>query len=238
MQPDPTNLLHRIDVTIPLIGFYDAPDPSPFEPLIKPAKGNCAFDFFKTWLAGKTLHITEEHYGCPGAGNSLLGIEAFPRDQLVDFLVDKEGLKASKELMMEWLKHRNPYQPANGNILIGPLRPDQWDYLKTVTFIVNPDQLSAVMTGAHYNAGPNDPTPVIAPFGSGCSLLVPFDDFDVHQASIGSTDMAMREHIRPDQNLFTVTRPMFKQLCELDETSFLYKEFWGRLRKSRGLPNL
>jgi hypothetical protein len=27
---------------------------------------------------------------------------------------------------------------------------------------------------------------------------------------------------------------MYKQLCELDENSFLYKHFWKRLRKVRG----
>jgi len=34
MQPDPVNLLNKIDLTIPLVGFYDAPDVSPFEPLV------------------------------------------------------------------------------------------------------------------------------------------------------------------------------------------------------------
>jgi hypothetical protein len=122
--------------------------------------------------------------------------------------------------------------------LIGKLREDLWDYLKTITFVVNPDQLSALMTGAQYFAGPDDPTPVICPFGSGCSLFVMFEDFDKPQAILGATDMAMRDRIGPCDNLFTVTKSMFEQLCSLDEKSFLFKPFWQRLRESRGLPAL
>lgn len=236
MQPDPSELMKRIDLTISPIGCYDAPDPSVFEPLIVPNKGACVFDNFKTILSGQTLHITKDHYGCPGAANGLLNIQAFPIEKLIDFLVDKEGLKASKELMLKWVDRRTPFNPEHGNIFIGSLKPDQYEYLKTVTFVLNPDQVSAVSTGCQYNAGPDDPVPVIAPFSSGCSLLVLFDDLNVPQGLVGAMDMAMREHIEPDQILFTVTKPMFEQLCGLDESSFLYKEFWGGLRKARGLP--
>jgi hypothetical protein len=68
--------------------------------------------------------------------------------------------------------------------------------------------------------------------------LYPFKDPEIPQAAIGATDIAMRQHIPPDILAFTVTRPMFKQLCALDKRSFLYKPFLKRLRKARGLPDL
>jgi hypothetical protein len=68
--------------------------------------------------------------------------------------------------------------------------------------------------------------------------LLPFEDLSIPQASIGTTDIAMRQHIPPDILAFTVTKSLFKQLCELDERSFLYKPFLINLRKSRGLPDL
>jgi hypothetical protein len=182
--------------------------------------------------------LNREHYGCPGAGRSICGLDIMPDGGLINFLVEKEGLKASKELMMKWIEHRKPYSPMYGNIFIGWLKPEQYKYLRSVTFVVNPDQLSALMTGAQYFAGPDDPTPVIAPFGSGCSLLVMFDDLDKPQSLLGASDMAMRGHVKADQMLFTVTKPMFEQLCSLDERSFLYRQFWGGLRKSRGLPEM
>ena len=102
-----------------------------------------------------------------------------------------------------------------------------------MSFFVNPDQLSTLMIGAQYNSAPDDPAPVTAPFGSGCMELFPFKDSKIPQAAIGATDIAMRQHLPPDILTFTVTKLMFKQLCDLDERSFLYKPFLRRLRESR-----
>jgi len=237
-QPDPAYLISRIGLTIPLIGFYDAPDTSPFEPLIKPEPGKraCIFAFYRQWLQGKTLHITKEISGCRGAGHWVFNKVTWSREDFVKFLADDEGLKASHALMNKWLDYNQPYRQEYPNILIGPLREDQYTYLKTITFFVNPDQLSALMLGAQYNSAPSDPPPVIAPFGSGCMELVPlFQDFNIPQAIIGATDIAMRQYLPPNILALTVTKPMFKQLCALDEQSFLYKTFWGNLRKVRGI---
>ncbi|MFH1676429.1 MAG: DUF169 domain-containing protein [bacterium] len=236
--PDPTILLKRTDITEPLIGFYNAPEAEAFAPLIIPEKGECVFDYFDRILAGETLHLSKEHYGCPGAGRSICGVETFSTEGLVKFLVETEGLKASKELMEGWVEKRKPYKGKFPNVLIGPYRPELWEYLVTITFTVNPDQLSALTTGAQYNASPDDPEPTIVRFGSGCSLLVPFENFEIAQAAIGATDMAMRSHLKADRLLYTVTKPMFERLCKLDEKSFLFKRFRAELRKSRGLTDL
>lgn len=234
VQPDYSQIVKRIDLSIPLIGFYDAPDPGPFEPLIKPNQGDCVFLFYKNWLKGQTLHITKEHYGCGGAGRWMCGIEIRSRKDFIKFLVDDEGLKASHELMEKWIDTSATYKADHPHLFIGPLKESQWDYIKSVSFFVNPDQLSTLMIGAQYNSAPEDPTPVIAPFGSGCMELFPFKDSTIPQAAIGATDIAMRQHLPPDTLAFTVTKPMFKRLCALDERSFLYKPFLRRLRESRG----
>ena len=80
-QPDPTKLIKRIGLTAPLIGFYDAPDISPFEPLARPKSGKraCVFAFYKQWLKGQTLHITEHNAGCVGACHWLFNIEDITR---------------------------------------------------------------------------------------------------------------------------------------------------------------
>ncbi len=237
MTPDPTELLRISGITTPLIGFYDAPDPSAFGPLVSPKPGGhaCVFAFYRSWLEGRTLHIVQDNSGCGGAGRWIFGSEERTRDDLVKFLVEDEGLRSSCELMDQWLDVATPYQPEHGNILIGPLRDGQHGYLKTVTFFVDPDRLSLLLTGANYDCSPEDPPPVTAPFGSGCSQLAPlFDDFTVAQGMIGATDIAMRQFLPPEILAFTVTVPMFKRLCELGKDSFLYKPFWKRLRKARG----
>ncbi len=123
--------------------------------------------------------------------------------------------------------------PAN---IIGPLCNDQYKYLKTVTFYVNPDQLSFLIHGAEYrNASIND-NPVTTAFGSGCgqiAALLGDLNSDVPKAVIGATDMAMREHLPADILAFTANRPMYEQLCGLDKNSFMHKHFWRRLMKMR-----
>jgi hypothetical protein len=237
-QPNPSNFCKRIDYNLPLIGFYDAPDPAPFKPLIKPEPGDCVFAFFEKWADGKTLHITRDHYGCGGAGRWMCGVEARSRKDFISFLVDGEGLKASHDLMEKWIDASKPYKATHAHILIGPLKEDLWENARSVTFFVNPDQLAALAYGAQYHCAPDDPPPVIAPFGSGCMQLLPFANLAIPQASIGTTDIAMRQHVPPDILGFTVTKSMFEQLCELDEQSFLYKPFLKNLRKARGLPDM
>jgi hypothetical protein len=139
-------------------------------------------------------------------------------------------------LMNQWIEYTGTYQREYPHILIGHLKDDQYQYLKTVTFYVNPDQLSLLMIGAQYHNAPGDPLPVLAPFGSGCMQLAPlFTDLNIPQAMIGSTDIAMRQFLPPDLLAFTTTKSMFERLCSLDERSFLYKPFWQRLKKARGL---
>ncbi len=239
MGKEPSELVKKVGITYPLIGVYDAPDESPFGPLAKPAPGKwaCVFMFFQKWLDGQTLHLTKDNFGCGGCGYWLCGVESRTREDFVKFLAEGEGLKSSGELMNRWLDHRKTYKQVHPNLLIGPLRDDRYEYLKTITFFVNPDQLSVLLIGANYNHSPDDPPAVIAPFGSGCSLVLPvFEDLTVPQATIGATDIAMRQYLPPDLLAFTVTKPMYEQLCGLDQKSFLYKPFWRNLRKARGLP--
>ena len=236
MQPDPSRLLERIGVTSPPVGFYDAPDVSPFEPLVRIGSGesSCIFSFYANWMNGETLHLTRDSYGCRGAGSCLFGVVTRSPEAMVTFLVDEEGLKGSRELMRRWIDRRGSYAPEHPNVLIGPLRPDQYGYLKTVMFYVNPDQLAALILGANYHSGPDGPAPVAVPFGSGCSQLLPlFADLSVPQAIVGATDIAMRQWLPPDTLAFTVTRLMFERLCELDERSFLFKPFLQRLQRAR-----
>jgi hypothetical protein len=235
MQPDPSTILDRLSIEEPLIGFYDAPDPAPFEPLVVPRGRECIFASLKSWRLGKTLHITREKHGC-GAGH-LLGVDAMSREAMVEFLCDEEGLRASHELMNLWLDSAKDYEPIHEHLLIGPLRPGQYDYLRTVTFYVNPDQLSVLSVGATYYSRPDDVPPLISRFGSGCMQLTTlFDDLEAPQALIGATDHALRTHLEPWMLAFTVTRPMFELLCRWaeDPRSSLHSTFLKRLIRARG----
>jgi hypothetical protein len=238
VQPDPTAILEKLAITEPLIGFYDAPDPTPFAPLIEPAdEHECIFASYPRWREGATLHITETKHGC-GAPH-VLGLQTRSQDEMVRFLVEEEGLRASPELMRQWLEAAPGYQPRHQHVLIGPLHADQYDYLRSVTFYVNADQLAVLVTGSSYYSRPEDP-PVVAPFSSGCGQLASvFGDvanFDLPRAVIGATDQAMRKQLPPAILAFTVTKPMFEQLCRWadDPKSSLHNNFLQQLLTARG----
>lgn len=232
MQPDYTYLLNKLGNNIQLWGFYDTPNSKSFEPI--KAANTCVFAYYKLINKGKAIQITKKQYGCPGAGTWLCNIRTRSLEQYVNFLTDDEGLKANHKLMREWLNTCRPYQQEHENLILAPLKPDEYKYLKTVTFFVNPDQLSILTLAAQVYSSKSDPEPVIAPFGSGCMQLISlFEDLNVPQAIIGATDMAMRKYLPKDVLAFTVTKSMFERLCQLDENSFLEKPFYKSLIKSR-----
>ena len=238
MAPDPVFLLNSLDIRLPLTGCYDAPDPGAFQPVVRPkalGRHACVFMYFKSWNEGITLDLTASRCGCRGCARSFFGEDSRDRQEFLNFLALEEGLKESPELMGRWLDHDRPYQPIHEHLLIGPYREESLDFLKSVTFWVNADQLSALVIGAHYHHQPDDRVvPVKAPFGSGCMQMMSlFDDLARPQAIIGSTDLAMRPYIPPELMAFTVTVPMFRRLCRLDERSFLAKPFLKKLQKNR-----
>ncbi len=236
MQPDTENLLETAGITTPLIGFYDIPDKKPFEPFAKPEY--CIFSCYNNWLNGESTCFSEENVGsigCMGAGYWLCNVASSPREEVAKFLAGQEGLKSSCGLMCQWLDNQHPYKKEHQYVVIGPLQKEQYDYLKTVTFYVNPDQLSLLVTGAEYHNASVKNHPVVSLYGSGCGQLAAvFDNLDMPKAVIGATDIAMRPYLPHDTLAFTVTRPMFQQLCQLDKDSFLYKSSWNRLRQARG----
>ncbi len=233
---DPTYLLGRLDIKTPLVGVYDAPGDTDFGETIQPGKDRhtCFFAFYRSWLQGKTAKLSADNYGCGGCGSWMFSKRTRGRKEYIEFLVDDEGLKANHGLMDAWLDVVTPYKPEHGFLFIGPLRDEHRQYLKSVTFFVNPDQLSALMIGAQYHHMAGEPEPVLAPFGSGCMQMLPhFRDLNVPQAIIGATDMAMRKYLPPDILAFTVTLPLFDRLCSIGKDSFLEKPFLSALKKAR-----
>ena len=115
------------------------------------------------------------------------------------------------------------------------MKVSEYDRLKSVTFLVNPDQLSLMVYAVHYHASPGDPMPLRASFDSGCGQLLPgFTDLSVPQAMLGATDVAMRQFMPRDILALTVTKPMFERICSIGANSFLHKPFWQDLVRARG----
>jgi hypothetical protein len=237
MLPDPSYLLSRLDLHEPLIGVYDAPDPALFDPVVHftPGVRACLFEFYQDWMSGRTLILKADDYGCGGCGTWWFNRQTRSRAGYLDFLANKEGLKASEELMATWFDAARRYEPQHGFICVGPLKDLAYEYLKTITFYVNPDQLSVLMTGAQYHQPYTGESPVTVDFGSGCMELMPLlEGKEGPRGIVGATDMAMRNNLPPEKLAFTVNKAMYENLCRLDEKSFLAKPFLKMLKNARG----
>jgi hypothetical protein len=239
MMADTADIQRKLDRFLGALGIeetvlalYDTHDLARYEPVIRPEKQQCCWAYVDSWRQGKTLAIGKDAFGCPGGGRYLAGVEMPGRD-LPKFLYEEEGLKASLEIARGWVKDMILHEGGRKYALIGPLRLDRMDEVATVTFLASPDQLAALVTGAVYHRPEALPGNVLVTLAAGCGLLDPFQKSTEPMAVIGSMDMAMRQHLPPDIIAFTVNVPMFHQLINMGEDSFLYKPFWNRLRKAR-----
>jgi len=246
--PNPKKLLELSGIETKLIGFYDVSNVKPFEPFTK--SEGCFFTYYANWQKGYSTKISVGNTSCPGGGYWIGGItpewakksigDMSPIESFASKLNRREGFKSSDELMCMFFDNLKPYTINNEFAVIAPFRIDQYEYLRTLTFYVNPDQLSLLILGAEYNNASVKENPVITTFGSGCGEMAAVLENlgnQMPKAVIGATDIAMRQHLPPDILAFTVNKPMFRQLCDLDQKSFLGKPFWERLKKTRNEQN-
>lgn len=224
----------RIDT--PVIAVYDSSDTEAFAPIVRSGGIDCCFMYYRRWLKGDTLLLTTEGNGCPG-GLYHLGLRDTIMPKIEYFLtcgtdeLRGEGLKASPEIAKALFEKRNAVKPRSGNVLIGPLRLDRWDSVKTLSFFVDPDRMSALGTLSGYWSATDK---VVAPFGSGCSLLWrAVEEYGGEKAVIGGTDIAMRRHLPPDTLAFTVSPHLFYQMVNVPPGSFLERDWWAALMEFR-----
>ncbi len=99
-----------------------------------------------------------------------------------------------------------------------------------VVFMVNPDQLSALVVLANFDRA--EINTVIAPFGAGCqSILFGYAEAKKEKPSaiIGMFDITSRKLVDPDILTFTVPYAMFRTMEENAEKSFLKTEQWENI---------
>jgi hypothetical protein len=229
-------LVSKLRLTTPLIGVYDATPSAFFAPLVETDGTSCCFSHYPQWVKGETLVLSRGGAGCQGAYRALGLVKGYP-PHMAHFLTDgvgapkAEGLKATPEIAQAFLDRARPLEVSSGYILIGPLRVEQWEALRSVTFFVDPDRLGAVMTLAGYWSAE---TVVSAPFGPGCALMwreLVEDGRD--RAVLGATDIAMRRYVPPNILSLSVTPQRFEQMASFPDEVFLNRPWWNDLIDSR-----
>jgi hypothetical protein len=231
-----SRLKDRLRLTTPLVAVFDAPPSEAFAPLVEATGTTCCFAYYQRWLDGETLVLQKGGAGCQGASRAL-GLERHYPDYMAHFLTDGvgapkgEGLRATPAIAQAYIDAAKPPDLSSDAVLIGPLRLSQWDAVRSVTFLVDPDRLSALMTLAGYWSADDV---VAAPFGSGCSFLWrSLGTGGEDRAVIGATDIAMRRYLPPHVLTLTVRPAHLAKMLTAPEDSFLYRSWWNDLMDFR-----
>jgi hypothetical protein len=114
---------------------------------------------------------------------------------------------------------------------VDPARDD----VKSVTFFVDPDRLSALVILANYNEP--DKENVTIPWGAGCQSIGVFTYRELERehprAVVGMTDISARVTVRPmlgkTSMSFTAPWPVFQRMEANVEGSFLQRETWREI---------
>ena len=230
-------LAERLRLKTPILAVYDSAADEAFAPFTEARGSTCCFAFYNHWLNGETVVFRKGGGGCGGAQVSL-GLKKDYPPYMAHFLTDGkgapmgEGLKATPEIVQEFLDQAQPPDVSVDAVFIGPLRIEQWDAVRAITFLTDPDRLSALMTLSSYWS--TDTRLVSAPFSSGCGMLwreLTYAGED--RPVIGGTDMAARRFLPPDIMSFSVTPSRFEQMLTFPNGSFLDKEWWNNLMEHR-----
>lgn len=229
-------LMKKLRLKTPLLAVYDESPSDAFAPFFEANGDECCFSYYDRWIAGETLVLKKGGGGCKGSHRAL-GIEPRTPPFMAHFLTDGvgapkgEGLRASAAIAQAMIDRAKPPHPAADSILVGPLRLEQWDAVRSVTFLVDPDRLAALTTLAGYWSPDNV---VAAPFGSACSFLwESFNEIDGALAVIGGTDVAMRRYLPTAIMTLTVAPAHFVKMLTVPDQSFLDLDWWNELMDVR-----
>ncbi|MDH7577444.1 MAG: DUF169 domain-containing protein [Bacillota bacterium] len=213
------------------LGFKKGAERGCMVPLVKQAAFN-----------GRVVALGRDNYGCPGGGYYL----GFTRERDphrfryflstgIPGVIEGEGYKKSPELVDEVMKlNTDQYLPASGNYCVfkpvSLLSPE--DEPEVVFFLVNPDQLSALVVLANYDLPGNDG--VAALFGSGCSSLVLYPRLErlgKQRGIIGLTDVTVRKFLPPEILSFAVPYERGLEMEANVPASFLERKVWQGIQQ-------
>jgi uncharacterized protein (DUF169 family) len=208
-----------------------------------PGKWGCTISMLNAVTKGKTALFDRVNRGCAGgqAGLGLGNYSGFPGGIEYFLSTGKEGFregefyKKNPELGKKFADNLETKNIPFTYVVFKPLNivDMKKDNIIAVTFLVNPDQLTAMVVLANYDRPTNDN--VMAPMAAGCQsiCLIPYNDSfkEPQKAVIGLLDVSARAFVDKDILSFTVPLKMFLEMENNVKGSFLEKKAWQKLRE-------
>jgi len=196
---------------------------------------------------GKTAVFDRRTYGCPGGGVGLgfgncYEQAGFPIEKLLSSgdpqagegspLAEGERFFRTPETVREWLGHVPMTEVATEYVVMKPLEQvAEPDAPELVAFLVNADQLSALIVMTGFARGAAEPP--IAPFGGACqSVLYGYAEAKrgLPRGVIGFFDIAQRKRVSRELLSYTVPWSLFLEMEAGVPDSFLELGAWRELR--------
>ncbi len=227
----------------------------------KDGRWGCVMSLVTSAARGKTAVCSRETVGCKGGTSGMGfgsayddfpgGIEYFLSNGNPEFCKTEAGLRMAEsmpdmdkgeryiktpELARKFIEALPICDIPAKYVVFKPLESVADDEIpKNVVFLVNPDQLSALIVLANYGRETSDN--VIAPMGAGCQqigiLAYREAESDTPRAVIGLTDLSARKItnrvVGKDILSFTVPYTMFAEMEANAEGSFLDRDTWAEV---------
>lgn len=230
------------------------------EPALQFREGawGCAVSMLNAAAKGRTAIFDRKTFGCTGGGTGLgfgdtyknmpggleyflstgnkeLAQTDFGRNIIRNMPALEHGERYLKnpDIAKKFIDSLPVFDVPAEYIVFKPLdKLNKGETPEVVIFLVNPDQLSALVVLANYSRESNDN--VIAPFGAGCHTvcIMAYREAKAEQpkAIIGLTDVSARKQVGKDILSFTVPFKMFFEMESDVEGSFLENEEWLKVK--------
>ena len=193
-----------------------------------PGGRDCYYRFLsignESWEQGRVMIEQMKQHGAPK-----IFVEEFS---------EGEGFLKTPELTKEFTESVPDAKPEGKYLIIKPLENlNENETPKVVSFLVDPDHLSALVILANYARHGNDNVRI--PFGAGCMTFGIYAFHEAEQpepkAVIGLTDISARFYLRKilDRDIlsFTVPFALFEEMESNVSESFLTRSAWKTIVK-------
>ncbi|MGL5682776.1 MAG: DUF169 domain-containing protein [Marinifilaceae bacterium] len=195
--------------------------------------GGCFFKGLQHVNNGETISLNAEIIGC-GGGKFYTGFSEMP-PFVPNFVSQKERYKETPDMVLEYVERLDV--PCASGAYLNFLRVDKlidFDRAEGLLFFATPDILSGLTTWAYFDN--NDEDAVMAPFGSGCSVVVTQAINENRSGGkrtfIGLFDPSVRPYV--DANILSFVIPMsrFRVMYTTMRNSCLFNTHaWAKVRE-------